>query len=58
MEAFVHFNYQNTLEQVPANMVFIGLLFCDTCGNLLPRADRNKVPQITCDLCETVTSSM
>ena len=38
-------------------MAFNGLLFCTACGNLLPRASKTKMPQIACDLCETMTTS-
>ncbi|KAM0719861.1 hypothetical protein Q7P37_003996 [Cladosporium fusiforme] len=42
------------LKSKPADMVFTGLLFCNTCGNLLPRASKDQAPHITCELCETV----
>lgn len=40
------------------NMVFVGLLFCDDCGNLLPRENKARAPQITCDLCQTLNKSL
>lgn len=38
-------------------MAFNGLLFCTTCGNLLPRVSKAKSPHITCELCKTVNTS-
>jgi DNA-directed RNA polymerase I subunit RPA12 len=38
-------------------MAFNGLLFCTTCGNLLPRASKAKMLQIACELCGTKTAS-
>lgn len=47
----------NSDWQAPQVMAFIGLLFCTTCGNLLPRASKHTTTHITCDLCETVNRS-
>jgi hypothetical protein len=49
------FSYTTTSHH---SMAFNGLLFCTTCGNLLPRASKAKLPEITCELCQTVNDSM
>ncbi|KAL1581890.1 hypothetical protein WHR41_09398 [Cladosporium halotolerans] len=38
-------------------MSFIGLLFCTDCGNLLPRANRQQMPHIICDVCAKSNSN-
>jgi DNA-directed RNA polymerase I subunit RPA12 len=47
-------HYQKTAS---GKMAFNGLLFCTTCGNLLPRVSKATMPHITCDLCETINTS-
>lgn len=40
------------------DMVFSGLLFCDACGNLLERSNKQQMPRIKCGVCATLTPSM